>query len=75
VKSARFLIVAAVFLGLALATVGIAYAITYGEPDGDGHPYVGLVVFDAFDEDLGIVRPMWRCSGTLLSPTVLRYLS
>lgn len=60
----RFLIVAAVLVGLAVASVGIAYAITGGQPDGDRHPYVGLVVFD-----VGGV-PAWRCSGTLLSPTV-----
>jgi len=66
VKSTRrFLIAAAVVLGLAVASVGIAYAITGGQPDGDGHPYVGLVVFYNAD---GV--PIWRCSGTLLSPTV-----
>jgi V8-like Glu-specific endopeptidase len=46
-------------------TVGIASAITDGELDGEGHPYVGLMV--AQDAD-GI--PLWRCSGTLLSKTV-----
>jgi hypothetical protein len=42
-----------------------ASAITGGVPDGDDHPYVGLMV--AIDED-GI--PLWRCSGSLLSSTV-----
>jgi hypothetical protein len=42
-----------------------ASAITNGVPDGDNHPYVGLMV--AIDED-GV--PLWRCSGSLLSPTV-----
>ncbi len=42
-----------------------ASAITNGVPDGDNHPYVGLMV--AIDED-GV--PQWRCSGSLLSPTV-----
>jgi hypothetical protein len=42
-----------------------ALAITNGQPDGDNHPYVGLMV--ALDED-GV--PLWRCSGSLLSPTV-----
>lgn len=50
---------------LVLSTVGMAAAITDGEPDGDGHPYVGLMV--AQDEN---GTPMWRCSGTLISPTV-----
>lgn len=42
-----------------------ASAITNGQPDGDNHPYVGLMV--ALDED-GV--PLWRCSGSLLSTTV-----
>ena len=49
---------------LVLVTVIPVTAITYGEPDEDGHPYVGLVVFDDAE------GPAWRCSGTLLSPTV-----
>jgi hypothetical protein len=40
-------------------------AITNGVPDGANHPYVGLMV--AQDEN-GV--PLWRCSGSLLSPTV-----
>lgn len=40
-------------------------AVTNGELDGDAHPYVGLLIFDA-----GGV-PAWRCSGALLSPTVM----
>ncbi|MGD8466293.1 MAG: trypsin-like serine protease, partial [Anaerolineae bacterium] len=41
------------------------FAITNGEPDGDGHPYVGLMVADDADGN-----PLWRCTGTLISPTV-----
>ena len=55
-------------LALAAATVvlaGGASAVTNGRPDGDMHPYVGLMV--AQDAD-GV--PLWRCSGSLLSPTV-----
>ncbi|CAN5229854.1 hypothetical protein BH18ACT12_BH18ACT12_19020 [soil metagenome] len=37
----------------------------YGSPDGNAHPYVGIVRF--FDEDGNY---LWRCSGTLISPTV-----
>lgn len=47
------------------AGISTAMAITDGEPDGNGHPYVGLMV--AQD---GSGAPMWRCSGTLISPTV-----
>ncbi len=42
-----------------------AFAITDGAPDGNGHPYVGLMVAQDADGN-----PLWRCSGTLLSPTV-----
>ena len=51
--------------GAALLQSGPAAAIKNGEMDGDGHPYVGLMV--AQDEN---GTPMWRCSGTLISPTV-----
>jgi hypothetical protein len=54
-----------VAVALALVAVLPASAITYGTPDGDAHPYVGLVVFyDASG------KPLWRCSGTLIAPTV-----
>ncbi|MEM5775552.1 MAG: trypsin-like serine protease [Anaerolineaceae bacterium] len=49
---------------LLLVTSMPAGAVTDGTPDGDGHPYVGIMV--AFDE----FGNGWRCSGTLLSPTV-----
>jgi hypothetical protein len=62
----RFLIVAAVLLGLAVASVGIAYAITNGEPDAGRHPYVGLLVFDYAPGS-----PGWRCSGSLIAPNVV----
>lgn len=52
-------------LVLVLSTVGIASAITDGDPDGNGHPFVGLML--AQDED---GNPLWRCSGTMLSETV-----
>ena len=57
-------------LVLVLSTIGIAGAITNGQPDGDNHPYVGLVVFDVLDEE-GNQVPSHRCSGSLLSPTVV----
>lgn len=40
-----------------------AGAVTDGHLDGEGHPYVGLMV--AQDED---GNPLWRCSGTLIAP-------
>jgi hypothetical protein len=50
---------------LALAAVAPSLAVTNGVPDGDAHPYVGLLVFDTAD------GPAWRCTGSLLSPTVV----
>jgi secreted trypsin-like serine protease len=54
-----------VFLAVAAASALPAVAIKNGELDGNNHPYVGLMV--AQDED---GTPLWRCSGTLLSPTI-----
>jgi hypothetical protein len=51
---------------LALALVApSAQAIKYGEMDGDGHPFVGLMVAQDADGN-----PLWRCSGTLISSTL-----
>lgn len=56
-----------VLMLLTLMVVGAAPAdaITDGELDGNGHPYVGLMVAQDASG-----RPLWRCSGTLMSPTV-----
>lgn len=43
-------------------TVVPAGAVTDGELDGNGHPYVGLMVAQDANGN-----PLWRCSGTLLS--------
>lgn len=62
----RKLLVTLAALIAALAIVVVpAGAITDGELDGTGHPFVGLMV--AQDED---GAPLWRCSGTLLSDGV-----
>jgi hypothetical protein len=42
-----------------------ALAITNGEPDNGRHPYVGLILFETKSGELR------RCSGSLLSPTVV----
>jgi secreted trypsin-like serine protease len=57
-------ILLAVLLALAIA-IPVA-AITYGEPDVGEHPYVGLIAF--YDSEGEFI---WRCSGTLLSPTFM----
>jgi V8-like Glu-specific endopeptidase len=56
---------ALIALALLLVTVIPAAAVTFGVPDGDGHPYVGLMVFDVDGS------PSHRCTGTLLSSTVM----
>ncbi len=62
----KLLIVMVVVMGIVLGSVGIAYAVTFNpQPDGNNHPYIGLVLF--YDEGGAY---MWRCSGSLLSPTV-----
>lgn len=53
-----------VILGLTATTMAPASAITGGEPDGNGHPNVGLILY--YTED-----GRFRCSATLVTPTVL----
>ena len=57
-------VLAAFAAALAIGIVP-AGAVTDGQPDGEGHPYVGLMIAKNAD---GI--PQWRCSGTLLSSTI-----
>lgn len=61
-KKTLAIIIALIVLAVAVIP---AAAITDGELDGNGHPYVGLLIFDVGGE------PAWRCSGTLLSSTVV----
>lgn len=49
-------------LAIAVSPVG---AVTDGELDGEGHPFVGLMVAQTASG-----APLWRCSGTLISPTI-----
>ena len=49
----------------ALLAVVRVDAVIFGQPDGNGHPYVGLIVFDVD----GV--PSHRCSGTLISRSVV----
>jgi hypothetical protein len=50
----------------ALLAAGSAGAIINGEPDGNRHPYVGVIGFFNPDGSRGAL-----CSGTLISPTVV----
>jgi hypothetical protein len=63
-KSLKILILLGLTLTMVLAIAGVAGAITYGWPDGEDHPYVGMMVADVDGE------PAWRCSGTLISERV-----
>ena len=60
-------VVIALLLSFALvfASVGLVGAVTDGELDGEGHPMVVLILMEVGGQ------PMYRCSGTLLSPTVV----
>jgi secreted trypsin-like serine protease len=50
----------------AVAVISTAAAITYGEPDGNGHPEVGaLLAQHAFSDGTWV-----ECSGTLVAPKV-----
>jgi hypothetical protein len=62
----RTLLAIATAILLALTLVAPVGAITNGVPDGNSHPYVGLLVFDVAPGE-----PAWRCSGSLISPTVV----
>jgi hypothetical protein len=58
----RFLI-ALVALVLACFAASPAAAVNNGQPDGNGHPYVGIVLTPA------AAGGWWQCSGAALSPT------
>ena len=51
-------------LAVALISASSAIAITYGVPDGDGHPGVGALVAELDGQKVAV------CSGTLISPDV-----
>ena len=60
----RIVRIAIFTLTLALSAT-TASAITHGTVDGDAHPSVGLMVAQDANRN-----PLWRCSGTLFSPTI-----
>jgi hypothetical protein len=61
----KVLIASILTLVLILSLAGVAGAITDGELDEGQHPYVGLMA--AYNAD---GEYEWRCSGTLISPTI-----
>ena len=58
------LVVVVVLAAIVIAIKPIL-AVTNGQLDGNAHPYVGLMVAQDAKGN-----PLWRCSGTLLSPTL-----
>jgi hypothetical protein len=58
-------LVAVVMLAAIVIAIKPILAVTNGQLDGNAHPYVGLMVAQ---DAKG--TPLWRCSGTLLSPTL-----
>jgi len=64
-RSRTFLLTVTAVVALGGAMVAPAAAITDGTLDGNGHPYVGLMVAQDADGN-----PLWRCSGTLISETL-----
>ena len=63
-KKMRFITLMIVLVILLFSAMP-ASAVTDGELDGDAHPYVVLLLMEVGGQ------PAFRCSGTLLSPTVL----
>lgn len=60
----RALMLVATVAAAMVLGAGMASAITYGQPDGNRHPYVGtMVVADEQGE-------YWACTGTLIAPDV-----
>lgn len=58
-------LVAALTALIVLAAVGTAFAITYGQPDGNRHPNVGAMIRLRSDGQFRIL-----CSGSLIAPRV-----
>ena len=60
----NFIINVTVMVGILIFGGLPALAITYGDSDGNGHPNVGVLVFEDGGEKVGL------CSGTLISSDV-----
>jgi len=61
----KLIVVIVLVMVLVLTSVNIGLAVTDGELDGESHPHVVLLLMEVGGE------PMYRCSATLLSPTVV----
>ena len=61
----KTLVAALSVIAILVIAVSLVGAVTDGELDGEGHPYVVLLLMEVNG------APAFRCSGTLLSATVL----
>jgi hypothetical protein len=61
----KIVIASILALALVLSLVGIASAISNGQPDGNNHPYVGIALGPATGGGY------WICSAAAISPTVV----
>lgn len=65
-RTRKLLLMIVLVLVMLLGLTSVTGAITNGKLDGTNHPYVVLVVFDDAPG-----HPAWRCSGSLLSSTLV----
>jgi hypothetical protein len=63
-KMRRKLVLIGAIVAIMLVTVPLAWAITFGQPDGNGHPNVGTMIAVLDGEEHAI------CSGTRIAPDV-----
>jgi len=61
----KFLVSTLLISILSVFTVIGVGAVTFGQPDGNAHPYVGTLLFKQNNDGF------FSCTGTLLSPTVM----
>jgi Trypsin len=66
VGSVRKLFVLLAVFAAVVIPASPAQGVLYGQPDNNEHSYVGVIRF--FDEEGNY---LWRCTGTLISPTVV----
>jgi len=64
VKHRKAIVVLVAVLAMTLGSFSLGNAIQWAWPDGEDHPYVGMLIADIDG------RPTWRCTGTLIAPTV-----
>jgi hypothetical protein len=60
----KLIIIVTAMMGILILGVLPALAITYGEADGEGHPNVGVLVYQDGGDKVGL------CSGTLIASDV-----